>query len=170
MTPPGARWRDALATLALVDGGAGGVIVHARDGPARQAWLQALESASGGVFRVPPSADADQLRGGCDLLASLSLGRPVHHPGLAQRLGDRTLLVCGAERLGTGLAALLAEMIDGGLAPERVSAASFAEYRPAYSNGTDEGRAQNRRIEIVVLPDLNRLPGADEIRAIADDG
>lgn len=115
MTPPGARWRDALATLALVDGGAGGVIVHARDGPARQAWLQALESASGGVFRVPPSADADQLRGGCDLLASLSLGRPVHRPGLAQRLGDRTLLVCGAERLGTGLAALLADMIDGGL-------------------------------------------------------
>lgn len=115
MTPPGARWRDALATLALIDSGAGGVIVHARDGPARQAWLQALESASRGVFRVLPSADVDQLRGGCDLLASLSLGRPVHHPGLAQRLGDRTLLVCGAERLGTGLAALLAEMIDGGL-------------------------------------------------------
>lgn len=64
--------------------------------------------------------------------------------------------------------AAVKEMIDAGLAPERVSAASFAEYRPAYSNGTDEGRAQNRRIEIVVLPDLNRLPGADEIRAIAD--
>lgn len=115
MSSPGARWRDALAAVALVDGGAGGVIVHARDGPARQAWFRALEQAASGVFRVPPSADVDQLRGGRDLLASLTLGRPVHHQGLAERLARRVLLVCGAERLGPDLAGLLAETFDAGL-------------------------------------------------------
>ena len=33
----------------------------------------------------------------------------------------------------------------------RLSAAGFAEYHPVTSNGTAEGRAQNRRVDIVVL-------------------
>ncbi len=115
MSSPGARWRDALAALALLDTGAGGILVHAREGPARQAWIRALEQNASGVLRVAPSADVDQLRGGRDLLASLMLGRPVHHQGLVQRLGNRVLLVCGAERLAPRLAALLADSIDAGL-------------------------------------------------------
>jgi chemotaxis protein MotB len=35
--------------------------------------------------------------------------------------------------------------------PELVSAAGYGEYRPAASNDTDEGRACNRRVDIVVL-------------------
>lgn len=37
------------------------------------------------------------------------------------------------------------------VAPERLSAAGFAHYRPAADNGTKEGRAQNRRIRAVVF-------------------
>ena len=54
-------------------------------------------------------------------------------------------------------------MLDAGLPAERVSAASFGEFKPARSNDTDEGRAANRRIEIVVVPDLSGLPGFDEL-------
>jgi chemotaxis protein MotB len=36
-------------------------------------------------------------------------------------------------------------------APERLSAAGFAEYHPIASNDTAQGRAQNRRVDIVVL-------------------
>ncbi|MGD0570041.1 MAG: flagellar motor protein MotB [Candidatus Sulfotelmatobacter sp.] len=36
-------------------------------------------------------------------------------------------------------------------APERLSAAGFAEYHPVASNLTVEGRAQNRRVDIVIL-------------------
>ncbi len=36
-------------------------------------------------------------------------------------------------------------------APERLSAAGFAEYHPVASNLTDQGRAQNRRVDIVIL-------------------
>lgn len=38
--------------------------------------------------------------------------------------------------------------------PDRLSAAGFAQYHPIASNDTPEGRAQNRRIDIVVLPDI----------------
>jgi chemotaxis protein MotB len=37
-----------------------------------------------------------------------------------------------------------------GFAPERLSAAGFAEYRPTASNLTREGRAMNRRVDVVV--------------------
>jgi chemotaxis protein MotB len=36
--------------------------------------------------------------------------------------------------------------------PERLSAAGYGEYRPVASNDTPEGRAENRRVDLVVLP------------------
>ena len=36
--------------------------------------------------------------------------------------------------------------------PERLSAAGYAEYHPVASNDTAEGRAQNRHVDLVVLP------------------
>lgn len=54
-------------------------------------------------------------------------------------------------------------LVGAGMAPDAVSAAAFADTRPVAPNDTDEGRAQNRRIEIVVVPDLSDLPGYDEL-------
>lgn len=59
---------------------------------------------------------------------------------------------------------VLRAMTDGGLAADRVSAASFGDTKPAAPNDTPEGKAQNRRIEIVVVPDLSSLPGFDELQ------
>jgi chemotaxis protein MotB len=42
--------------------------------------------------------------------------------------------------------------------PSQVGAAGYAEYDPAADNGTAEGQKQNRRIEIVVEPNLSELP------------
>lgn len=39
-----------------------------------------------------------------------------------------------------------------GIAPRLLSAEGYSEYRPIGSNDTAEGRAQNRRMEIVLLP------------------
>lgn len=55
------------------------------------------------------------------------------------------------------------EMVTAGMPGKRISAASYADTRPTGSNQTDEGRAQNRRIEIVIQPDLSDLPGAEQI-------
>lgn len=58
-------------------------------------------------------------------------------------------------------------MVDAGMPAARVSAASFGEQKPALPNDTPEGRAGNRRIEIVVVPDLSTLPGFDELNKAA---
>ena len=57
-------------------------------------------------------------------------------------------------------------MVEAGLEPARVSAASFGEFKPLKPNDTPEGRTQNRRIEIVVVPDLSLLPGYEELSRI----
>ncbi len=41
--------------------------------------------------------------------------------------------------------------IDKGIPPERLSAEGFAEYRPVATNDTPDGRALNRRVEIVFV-------------------
>jgi chemotaxis protein MotB len=38
------------------------------------------------------------------------------------------------------------------MAPDRLSAAGYAEFHPIAGNDTAEGRAQNRRLDLVVVP------------------
>lgn len=63
---------------------------------------------------------------------------------------------------------VLKTMIDGGMPGERISASSYGEQKPAQPNDTAEGKAANRRIEIVVVPDLSSLPGFDELNRVAN--
>lgn len=62
---------------------------------------------------------------------------------------------------------VLKTMVDAGMPAGRISAASFGESRPAAPNETSDGRSSNRRIEIVVVPDLSSLPGFDELNRAA---
>jgi chemotaxis protein MotB len=41
---------------------------------------------------------------------------------------------------------------NDGIDPELLSACGYSEYRPVASNDTEEGKAKNRRIEIVLIP------------------
>jgi len=50
----------------------------------------------------------------------------------------------------THIARLFLEM--KAIPPDRLSAAGYAEFHPAASNDTVEGRAENRRVDLVVLP------------------
>ncbi len=49
-------------------------------------------------------------------------------------------------------ARVLRFLAEQGLPPERLSAVGFGPYRPIEDNATREGRARNRRIEIVLVP------------------
>jgi len=57
-------------------------------------------------------------------------------------------------RAHTVLKALQAE----GIPPERTYLAGFAFYRPEASNDTPQGRRQNRRVEILIIPQLAVVP------------
>ena len=65
---------------------------------------------------------------------------------------------------------VLLEMIEAGMPSPRISASSHGEFRPRVENDTDEHRSQNRRIEIIVVPDLSQLPGADELEKLGTKG
>ena len=62
---------------------------------------------------------------------------------------------------------VLRELIERhGIAPARLSAAGYADERPVAGNDTAEGRAANRRVELVVLADV--AAALSEITAGAD--
>jgi chemotaxis protein MotB len=50
----------------------------------------------------------------------------------------------------TAVVRLLQE--EGEIGPERLTASGFSYYKPVASNETEEGRKQNRRIEIMLVP------------------
>jgi chemotaxis protein MotB len=62
--------------------------------------------------------------------------------------------------LSTARATQLAKIfiVDYDLAPGRISVAGFAEYHPVAGNDTAEGRSQNRRVDIIVLPRISVVP------------
>jgi two-component system copper resistance phosphate regulon response regulator CusR len=67
---------------------------------------------------------------------------PIHNPKFASNW-----------ELSTSRATQLVRLMitKYGVAPERLSAAGYGAYHPVSSNDTAEGRAQNRRVDLVVL-------------------
>ncbi|MGD8914222.1 MAG: OmpA family protein [Candidatus Thiodiazotropha sp.] len=57
-------------------------------------------------------------------------------------------------------------LIETGMDPSNISAAGFGEFQPKADNTTPEGRQLNRRIEIVMLPNLDIL--SDEIPKLVE--
>jgi chemotaxis protein MotB len=56
-------------------------------------------------------------------------------------------------------------MVEHGMDPTSLSAGGFAEFAPAASNDTPEGRKKNRRVEIILVPtaeEIISLPGVNE--------
>ncbi len=58
---------------------------------------------------------------------------------------------------------------DQGIQPERLSAIGYGEYRPVASNETKDGRKQNRRVEIVILPNVTKVKGGSSGAAEAKE-
>jgi len=68
---------------------------------------------------------------------------PIHTAGFSSNWELSTARATDIARL----------LIDQNLIPpQRISAAGYAQFHPVASNDTAEGRAQNRRVDLVVLP------------------
>ncbi len=48
-------------------------------------------------------------------------------------------------------------LIKKGVPPQRLTAIGYGPYRPVADNSTEEGRRKNRRVEIVILPELKKV-------------
>lgn len=75
--------------------------------------------------------------------------RPIHN---AQFSDNWELSTARA----TGLVRLL--IVKYGFAPDRLSAAGYAQYHPVAENDSNENRAQNRRVDIVILGKTTNRP------------
>jgi chemotaxis protein MotB len=58
--------------------------------------------------------------------------------------------------------------LDEGLSPKHVSVSGYGEFRPVADNATDEGRRQNRRVDLVIS--AVRKPDVPEAVAGASEG
>lgn len=73
---------------------------------------------------------------------------------------------------GRALAAVRFLTEQAGVDPRRLAAVGYGEYHPVASNNSAEGRARNRRIAIVVMPEkfnpLENLPSAGSTNEVAE--
>ncbi len=53
-------------------------------------------------------------------------------------------------------------LISKGVSPEKLAAIGYGEYRPVASNETKDGRRKNRRVEVVILPELKKVSNTTE--------
>jgi chemotaxis protein MotB len=62
-------------------------------------------------------------------------------------------------QLSTARAETVTEQLTAdGMNPAHLSAAGYSEYEPVRENTSEAGRRENRRIEIVLLPNLAEIP------------
>lgn len=120
-------WDRAVLALRLVtaDPGLGGIVLTARAGPVRTAFLEAAGSLWPDLAKVHPGIDDDQLFGGIDLNLTLSTGQLTHRSGLLER--GAPLMLTMAERASPSLAARLALLLDQPGAPPLIALDEAAE-------------------------------------------
>jgi chemotaxis protein MotB len=71
--------------------------------------------------------------------------------------------------LSTARAVTVTEFLaSSGVNPSRLTAAGYSEYDPIRPNATEAGRGENRRIEIVLLPNVNEISGLARAAASAN--
>lgn len=111
-TGPWDRATLALSLLSIDPVGLGGLVLRARCGPVRDAFVECLTAAPQPLNKLHPTMDDDVLFGGIDLTETLAQGSLKMRDGL---IGcDGTAVLAMAERCDVTMAARLAMALDSG--------------------------------------------------------
>jgi chemotaxis protein MotB len=86
-------------------------------------------------------------------VAAIFPRQPMRVEGHTDNIPIHTAQFATNWELSTARAADITRLLiaEGAVDPTQISAAGYAEFRPVASNGTAEGRQQNRRVDIVLL-------------------
>ncbi|MFD0858492.1 magnesium chelatase subunit D [Roseovarius aquimarinus] len=150
------RAMTALRLIALDPGGLGGILLRARAGPARDAFLKALTAYPRPAARLHPAMGDDALFGGLDLEATLGSGRPTAHAGLADH--DGPLILPMAERASPQLAARLAGVMDASRAHPLIALDEGADADEAAPPALADRLAFHLDLGDLALADIGALP------------
>lgn len=104
------------------------------------------------VARAPLAAAAQVLRG---------LASPIEVEGHTDNAPISTAQFPSNWELSSARAGRVARFLaEQGVAPERLAAVGYAEFRPTDTNATEAGRARNRRVTLVVVDPEPGAPAA----------
>lgn len=116
-------------------------------------WLE-VEIKSSILF---PSGSAQLAQAAYPMLAELArilaaFPNPIHVEGFTDNVPINTVQFPSNWELSAARAASVVHLFTGyGVAPERMAAIGYGEYKPSADNATPEGRAQNRRVVLVIM-------------------
>ena len=109
-----------------------------------------------------PDFDHGQLRPGPANAVSRMAAMLAAHPDLRVSVEGNADTAEGSEMGRQRAQAVAAVLSAGGLASQRISIQSFGNARPLVSNATEQGRMENRRVEIVITGDaIGNVPSWD---------
>jgi len=126
-------------------------------------YLQLVEDPRGLVIEVPEAGSFDVGQAELTPEAGAMLSRvatmlatlpnAVRIEGHSDPTPIRTAQYASNWELSTARATRVVEFLvaTAGLAPARLSAAGYAEFKPRAANDSREGRARNRRVDLVLL-------------------
>jgi len=106
-----------------------------------------------------PESMAPFLKSAAADLKQLKAGHVLEIAGYTDNTGDAALNLALSQRRAE---AVRAALIKYGADPDTLVAKGYGEADPIASNDTPQGRAQNRRVDVVILPAsiVNSVPGA----------
>jgi chemotaxis protein MotB len=115
-------------------------------------WLQ-IELKDSILFSSGSADTSEQAQKIFDEIAGIlkSYSNPVQVEGFTDNIPIKSVKYPTNWELSTARAsAIVKYLVSKGVAPERLSAVGYGEYQPVAANDTEQGRAQNRRVTIMV--------------------
>jgi chemotaxis protein MotB len=115
-------------------------------------WLQ-IELKDSILFPSGSAETSNQAQKIFDEIAGIlrNYSNPVQVEGFTDNIPIKSIKYPTNWELSTARAsAIVKYLASKGVAPERLSAVGYGEYQPVAANDTEQGRAQNRRVAIMV--------------------
>jgi len=115
-------------------------------------WLQ-IELKDSILFSSGSADTSEQAQKIFDVVASIVKGyaNPIQVEGFTDNIPINSPRYPTNWELSTARASAIVKYLAAqGVAPERLSAVGYGEYQPTATNDTPEGRAQNRRVTVMI--------------------